>query len=225
MSGGAMPRPVRTLLTIAIGVVLLACGWIAFCAHLMAGYPLRGTGTVKTSSVLARAPFADQIIIGDSRVDWARPSGDPLFAGYSSATAEDLAALTATICSVSGADIVIALGVNDTKANENGPDVALAALANMAEACSDNALSLAQIWPVEPAVEPSGWAFDTAQIAQINAGIADLAQRTGAQFIPAPAITGHTIDGVHFDAATAQAYIAALAGSEAVFTIDPVILP
>lgn len=212
-AGMAKARIILQYLAAAVLAVALAAGGLA--AWALAPCPVEPTISTRTAIRLLRAPFADRIVIGDSRVSWAKPTNRALLVGYGSATFAHLERVTGLLCRLSDADIVIALGANDTKPSELNVPTSLASLERMLTNCAGNAVTLAEIWPTDPAAPPYGKYYDVAAIAEINAAINVLAAKHGASVIPAPALTGHTIDGVHFDPATSRAYIDTLAAGHA----------
>jgi hypothetical protein len=208
-----MKRALRRAVVGLLSVLLLASvALLALAAWVSAPFEHTQQNLGRTALVIARAPAAERIVIGDSRVAMAPRVGGALFVGHAGATTSDLQRLAKVLCSVSDAPVVIALGVNDA-IPALGVDVpaTLARLAAMRRSCADRPVQLAEIWPVEPSRPPLGGNFDLAVIGQINRGIRRLADQTGAGLIPAPALLEHTVDGVHFTPALSERYARTLA--------------
>lgn len=203
-----MVHLLHVALTMAVGALLAAQ---AFAWWVMAPFPYEPLLSIRTTARLALAPKAERIVIGDSRVEWARPTGEALFIGYGSATLVHLERLTRTLCALSDAPVTIALGVNDAKPEEFDLAASLASAERMVEACKDDGVVLAGIWPVEPEVAPAGHLYDPAAIAALDEGLNAIGRREQIPVLAAPELTGHTIDGVHFTEAVAADYLHALA--------------
>jgi hypothetical protein len=208
-TGAATGRLRRVLSRLAIPVLAV----FAFAGWLVAPAPLEPTVTPRTVTALARAPFANRIVIGDSRAYGAPSRGGVLFASYPGATIEDMARMTAALCLLSDAQVVIALGANDAKADMRRPAASLAALRQMIEDCGRERVWVSEVWPGEPAKLPSGPDFDAATIAALNHGIRQLTASGMGRLIPQPALADHTYDGIHFDEPTAARYERVLAGA------------
>ncbi len=210
-----MKRALRRAVVALMSALLLASvALLALAAWASAPFEHTQRNLGRTALVIARAPAAERIVIGDSRVAAAPPVGGALFVGHAGATTSDLQRLVKVLCSVSDAPVVIALGVNDAIPALVDVPATLARLAAMRRSCAGRPVRLAEIWPVEPSTPPLGGNFDLAAIRQINQGIRRLADRTGAGLIPAPALSEHTVDGVHFTPALSERYARTLAGVE-----------
>ncbi|MEO5707536.1 MAG: SGNH/GDSL hydrolase family protein [Alteraurantiacibacter sp.] len=210
-ASSATDRLRRALSLIAIPVLAL----FALAGWLVAPAPLEPTVSPRTVTTLARAPFATRIVIGDSRAYGAPSRGGVLFAAYPGATIEDMARMAQALCLLSDAQIVIALGVNDAKADMRRPAASLAALERMVEGCGRERVWVSEVWHGEPAKLPAGPDFDAATITTLNAGIRQLTASGTGHLIAQPALAGHTRDGIHFDQPTAARYEAMLAGVSA----------
>lgn len=214
VSNGLKPSPsgatarLRTALrwlAIALLALFALSGW------LVAPAPFEPTLSPRTVATLVRAPFADRIVLGDSRA-YDAPSRDGLVvAAYPGVTIGNMAHLARVLCWVSDGQIVIALGTNDAKTGLRSPAASLAALRQMIEHCGPERVWVSEIWPGEPAKLPSGPEFDPATIAALNHGIRHLTASGMGRLIPQPAIAMHTTDGIHFDEPTAARYHAMLA--------------
>ena len=206
----ALRRAVVGLLTV---LLLASLALLALAAWASAPFEHTQQNLGRTALVIARAPAAERIVIGDSRVAMAPRVGGALFVGHPGATTSDLKRLVKVLCTVSDAPVVIALGVNDAIPALVDVPATLSRLAAMRRSCAGRPVRLAQIWPVEPSTPPLGRNFDLATIGQINRGIRRLADQTGAGLIPAPALSGHTVDGVHFTPVLSERYARTLAGA------------
>ena len=208
-----LPRLPALALRLVAGTALAL---LAVAGTVTAAAPQESPVTPRTALYLLRAPLADRIVIGDSRVQWGVQDGQALFVGYGGARIADLSRLTQVLCRLSDAEVVLALGTNDAKVIERDPDAALAALEQMVRRCGPQRVLLAEIWPGEPGKGPSGRDFDAAMIARLNAGIGRIAQAEGVPLIPAPVLSGHTHDGIHFTPAVSRRYLDLLARSSGV---------
>ena len=203
----------RAIVVLMSGLLLASVTLLALAAWASAPFEHTQQNLGRTALVIARAPAAERIVIGDSRVAMAPRIGGALFVGHAGATTSDLQRLAKLLCSVSDAPVVIALGVNDAIPVLVDVPATLDRLAAMRRSCADRPVRLAEIWPVDPSTPPLGGNFDLAVIGQINRGIRRLAEQTGAGLIPAPALSGHTVDGVHFTPALSERYARTLAGA------------
>lgn len=182
-----------------VGVYVLA-GW------LVAPTPFEPTVSPRTVSTLAQAPLARRIVIGDSRLTGIPSGQGVLFAGYPGATISDMTRMARTLCLLSDAEIVIALGANDAKPHMRRPAASLATLQQMVADCGPERVWVSEVWPSEPGKLPTGPDFDAATIAALNRGIRQLTAQGHGHLIPQPALADHTSDGVHFTQATARRY-------------------
>jgi hypothetical protein len=189
---------------LAAGLLVL----MGVSAWLVAPAPTEPMISPRTALSLARAPFARRIIIGDSRVH-AAGLGAVLVTGYPGSTIGQMDRLTRTLCAISDAEIVFALGTNDAKTTMPiaGPEASLAQLGRMVDACGADRVLVAEIWPGEHDKAPAGAEFDAALIAQLNSGIRAMTAAGRGQLIEAPRIAGHTVDGIHFTAPVAERYL------------------
>jgi hypothetical protein len=209
-----MKRALRKAAVALLATLLLASiALMALAAWVVAPFEHTKKGVGATALFIALAPAADRIVIGDSRAKAATGFGGTLFAGYGGATTADLQRLTKVLCSVSDATVVIALGANDAIPALGDHPGTLERLATMHRSCADRPVLLAEVWPTEPSIPPLGGNYDVAAIRQINLGMRRLAGRPGIGLIPAPALSGHTIDGVHFKPAVSERYLRTLAGA------------
>ena len=135
-----------------------------------------------------------------------------MLVGYGGATFTDLERMTRTLCSLSGAPITIALGVNDTKPGLADLDATRAAMDRMIMECGAHRTRFAQIWPTDPDVPPAGRDYDLEMIATLNVYMLDLERDADVAVLEAPNLTGHTTDGVHFKPAVSKSYIELLDG-------------
>lgn len=181
---------------------------VAFSAWLVAPAPTEPVISPRTALALLRAPFAERIIIGDSRVHPAG-LGRVLVTGYPGSTIGQMDRLTRALCAISSADIVIALGANDAKTTMPvpGAERSLRQLGEMVDVCGPDRVLVAQIWPGEHDKQPAGMEFDASMIARLNAGMAAMTGSGRGRLIAAPAITDHTSDGIHFTPPVAQHYL------------------
>ena len=187
----------------------------ALGAWSIAPYPGPPIAKFRAAAHIAKATLAEQIVIGDSRIEYADTTDAALWVGYSGATLRELERLAGVICTVSDAPVVVALGVNDTRPGFVDIDASLAAVEGMADSCGADRTTFAGIWPPEPSVGPLGEYYDMDAVSELDAGIASIASRTGAGYLPAPDdLSGHTFDGVHFPAEVSARYLAFLAGDE-----------
>lgn len=195
--------PLRRLLRWGgIGVV----GVYVFAGWLVAPTPLEPTVSPRTVGTLAQAPLARRIVIGDSRLTGIPSGQGVLFAGYPGATIGDMTRMARTLCLLSDAEIVIALGTNDAKPDMRRPAASLANLRRMVAACGPERVWVSEVWPAEQAKMPTGPDFDAATIAALNRGIRQLTAQGHGRLIPQPVLADHTSDGVHFNEATALRY-------------------
>lgn len=208
--GAGMTRSRKLFHVAGWMVVALITAVHAFAAWVIAPFPHVMQMLPYTVNNLVRAPFASHIVIGDSRVSWGKPVGDSLYMGYGGATIPHLSRLGAVSCALSDAQVTIALGINDTLPDERNLAESLGELDRIIAACGPDRLRLAQAWPADPGVEPNGDRYDQATFAAINLAIAESARTHDIPLVIAPNLTGHTIDGVHFDAATSARYMALL---------------
>lgn len=198
----------RKLMTKMLLVALIClASLLAVSAWAIAPYSSRAHYVVETAGFLARAPFASRMVIGDSRIEYASAPRGVLFVGYGSATSRDLSRVTRVLCRASGAQVTIALGINDTKPSEWDEAASRVAFAQMAKGCARKDLWLAQIWPAEQGVPPAGDDYLPDAAARLDTHIAELAQSAGAGWIPVPDLArGYTYDGVHFTGNVSRLY-------------------
>ncbi|MXO71440.1 acyltransferase family protein [Alteraurantiacibacter buctensis] len=206
-SASRQPQPVasplrRLLRWGGIGVL----GVYVFAGWLVAPTPLEPTVSPRTVGTLAQAPLASRIVIGDSRLTGIPSGQGVLFAGYPGATIGDMTRMARTLCLLSDAEIVIALGTNDAKPDMRRPAASLANLRRMVAACGPERVWVSEVWPAEQAKMPTGPDFDAATIAALNRGIRQLTAHGVGRLIPQPVLADHTSDGVHFNEATALRY-------------------
>ncbi|MGB3165840.1 MAG: hypothetical protein WBA68_03595 [Alteraurantiacibacter sp.] len=207
------PRPKRRLLLALVLLSLPPLMLGALGAWSIAPHPGPPVAKVRAAVHIAKAPFAERIVVGDSRIESAQPTDAALWVGYGSATFRDLERLAGVICSVSDAPVVVALGVNDAKADFVDVDASLAAARGMVESCGSGRTTFAGIWPPEPTGQPFGAFFDTDAVDLLDTGLAEMTARTGAGYFTAPGdLSGHTTDGVHFTPDVSARYLALLAG-------------
>ncbi|WP_341713398.1 SGNH/GDSL hydrolase family protein [Erythrobacter sp.] len=199
---------------------LVAAGWmLVICVGLLgtiaawaiAPYPGYRYSLLDTAGAFIRAPFADRIVLGDSRVRNAVPTDDALFIGYNGATTRELERMASVLCSVSDAPLVFALGVNDSQPWAIDTQASLASVERVVEHCGPQRTYLMEIWAVEPDKETLGKFYDPDTIAKLSHDFAKLAEQTGAHWAPAPRLVGHTHDGVHFTPDVSRDYLAFLA--------------
>ena len=196
----------------AAGVFLLLAVLLGISAWATWPYSRDIGWSVTTFGHLLNAPFADRVVIGDSRVEWAMPTEGSRFMGYGGATTRDLARLANVACSFGSAPVTIALGVNDTKPEEQDAEATQAAMNAILQDCAHRDLSVSAIWPVEPERFPEGDFYDSALIARYNAELRGLSERYGARFIDVPVLPDPlTWDGVHFEEKAMRLYAATLA--------------
>ncbi|WP_370032306.1 SGNH/GDSL hydrolase family protein [Qipengyuania mesophila] len=197
----------RWINTIGWSIVTTAGLLLGFSAWVIAPFGPGFFDVLTTTETLVRAPFAKSLVIGDSRVQFAEAPEGVVFAGFGGATSQDLERLTRIVCPVTTARVTIALGVNDAK--RRGLDLAATgeAFEAIARNCAQRELRLAQAWPVESGVEPSGGDYDPVAIEAINRHLADLARRHRADLLGVPPLApGFTYDGVHFVAPVSRNY-------------------
>ena len=189
-------------------LLVAATGLLGLSAWAMAPYRPGLTHAVSTAGMLLRAPFAWRIVLGDSRVAFISGASDGvLLSGHGGATTGDLVRLAGLFCTLSEARLVVALGVNDAKPDEPGAAGAQQALRAMARSCPAERLTFAAVWPVEPHVAAQPGEFDPREVEAINRVIIGISEETGASYIPAPRLTGHTTDGVHLTDKASRAYL------------------
>ena len=211
MTREPLPKSRIVVALILLCLPLLMLG--ALGAWSIAPYPGSPVAKVRAAAHIAKAPFAERIVIGDSRIEYAEPTDAALWVGYGGATLRHLERLTGSICRVSDAPVVIALGVNDAKGGFVDVDASLAAALRMAESCGPERIAFAGVWPPEVTREPFGRYFDKDIIAVLDAGLADIAANKGAGYLPVPdGLSRHTADGVHLKPEVSARYLAYLAG-------------
>lgn len=193
----------------------LAAILLGFSAWAISPFSLKPYHIIRTAELILKAPFARRLVIGDSRVSFATAPEGSLFAGYGGATSRHLERVSGVLCAISGAQVTIALGINDTKPWEHDVDASRRALDGIAAACRRDALAISAIWPAEAAMPPGGKAYDPAMTAALNAHLETLARRMDARFLPAPELpAGYTYDGVHFTDPVSRDYARRLAFPE-----------
>lgn len=208
-----MPRIMSVLKVLGLGVVGTWLALVGLEQWALAPYP----GTVMPSASdgwrIMLSGRAERVVIGDSRVATLASSQQELFIGYNGATTDHMERLAGVVCALSDVPVVFALGINDTIFRADRIGQSLATLERMGERCAPAEVTLAQAWPGEPGKPPLGDKPDPAALEQINAGIAELAQRRGWRLIAVPQLgPGHTYDGIHFNPEVARLYADMLAG-------------
>ncbi|TIX51844.1 SGNH/GDSL hydrolase family protein [Alteraurantiacibacter aquimixticola] len=179
-------------LTLALGVLVLG-SWA------IAPYPASETIAIRTAKELAQVPFADRLVIGDSRVHDLSSGSGTLFIGYDGATIQQMERLARTACALHDAPTTIALGINDAMMHVDTVEDSIASMESIVRACQPSEVKLAQIWPAESGVEPLGDAYDLDVIARLDAALAAIAEREGLKLLPVPPLNeGYTTDGAHF---------------------------
>jgi lysophospholipase L1-like esterase len=209
---------VRLLAAVLSAVLLILTAFAAWAIAPFSRDPAKWPDVVED---LVRAPFSDRIVIGDSRVSFAREPGGVLFVGYGGATSRQLERMAKLVCALAPGQVSLALGVNDTKPSELYLDKSRAALDRIVAACARERLYLARIWPSEPGVEPGGDAYHAYAIADLNSHFAKLADAHGARLLPVPALPEpFTYDGVHFTPRVSRLYAARLAFPDRIAPVD-----
>ena len=204
----------------AVGWVFVGLGLalLAFAAWAIAPFSLKPYHVFRTAELVLKAPFAERLVIGDSRVSFAKAPRGSLLAGYGGATSRDLERVSGILCTLSNAQVTIALGINDTTPWEHDEAASRSALGRIVTDCQRNDLWLAAIWPAEASKPPGGKAYDPVMTATLNAHLEALAQIAGARFLPAPRLeANYTYDGVHFTDPVSRDYARRLAYPEQVF--------
>ena len=195
----------------------LVVALLAFSAWAIAPFSQRPYHVLRTAELVLKTPFAERLVIGDSRVSFAETPQGSLFAGYGGATSRDLERVSGILCALGDGQVTIALGINDTKPWEQDEAASRRALRNIVTDCQRRDLSLSAIWPAEATMPPGGRAYDPAMTAALNAHIEALAKRARARFLPAPRLeTNYTYDGVHFTEPVSREYAQRLAYPEQV---------
>lgn len=201
----------------AIGWVFVWLGLalLAFAAWAIAPFSLKPYHVIRTAELVLKAPFAERLVIGDSRVSFAEAPRGSLFAGYGGATSRDLERVFGILCTLSNAQVTIALGINDTKPWEHDEAGSRRALGKIVTDCQRDDLWLSAIWPAEASMPPGGKAYDPVMTATLNAHFEALAERAGARLLPAPRLeANYTYDGVHFTEPVSRDYARRLAYPE-----------
>ena len=202
----------KVLITAGWTFVAAAAGFVALGAWAIAPFSSESSFSPRTAVWLARAPFAERIVVGDSRVQNARTPASSMLVGYGGATFTDLERMTRTLCSLSDAPITIALGVNDTKPGFADLEATRAAMDRMILECGADRMRFAQIWPTDPDVPSAGRDYDLEMIAMLNEYMLDLERDSGVAVLESPNLAGHTTDGVHFEPEVSKSYIELLDG-------------
>ena len=194
-------------------IVGLWLGLIVLGQWVLSPYPGLVIALPQDGLAILRTVQAERVVIGDSRVA-VIPSNDRVhFIGYNGATTDHMVRLVGTVCALSDVPVVLALGVNDTVFRIGQIDRSLATLEQMGQDCAPAQVTLVQAWPGEPGKPPLGDASDAESLAQINAGIAELARRHGWGLVRVPELgPDHTYDGIHFMPPVQQRYVDLLSG-------------
>ncbi|MDP4575807.1 SGNH/GDSL hydrolase family protein [Qipengyuania sp. G39] len=203
----------------AVGWVFVGLGLalLAFGAWAIAPFSLKPFYVIRTAELVLKAPFTERMVIGDSRVSFAEAPSGSLFAGYGGATSRDLERVSGILCTLSNAQVTIALGINDTKPWEHDEAGSRRAFGKIVANCQRDHLWLSAIWPAEASMPPGGKAYDPVMTATLNAHLEALAQRAGARFMSAPQMQpNYTYDGVHFTEPVSHDYARRLAYPEQV---------
>ena len=206
-----MQRIVRPVLSSLLVAVTLAATLLALASWANAPLPQKSMHLTRTAAFILKAPFADAIIIGDSRVQGAEPTHRALLAGYNGATFPELERIAGLLCRLSDAPVVIALGVNDARVERRDIAASLASAERTVQACTADGVAVSAIWPTDPDTEPFGDYYDLDAFAAMDLGLAAIASEHGVPVIPHPEISGHTHDGVHFTPEVSRLYIDTLA--------------
>lgn len=167
-------------------VPVAALGWLALaavagliCVAAWAIAPVSSSPVEigRTARSIARAPFADHLVIGDSRVARALATDVAQVVGYGGASARQLQRLSSVLCALAPGRVTIALGINDTRVGDRNLTASRAAFNAIARDCARADLRFALVWPVELDVRSAGGNYAPEAIAAINAHIADAAQQ------------------------------------------------
>ena len=194
-----------------VPVVLAVGALLALSSWATAPLPQKSLHFARTARFIVQAPFADAILIGDSRLQLAEPTDRAMVAGYNGATFEQLERVAWVLCKLSNAPVVVALGVNDARIPVRDVEATLASAGRMVETCKADRLSLSAIWPTESEIEPFGSYYDTGAVAEIDQGLQQIAQEKGVTIVPPPDLSDHTSDGVHFKPEVSRLYVNTLA--------------
>ncbi|QYJ06613.1 SGNH/GDSL hydrolase family protein [Qipengyuania flava] len=204
-----MTARLRLLAAVISALLLILTAFAAWAIAPFSRDPADWPATVKN---LVRAPFSDRIVIGDSRVSFAREPDGALFVGYGGATSRQLERMATIVCAIAPGQVSLALGVNDTKPTELDLGASRAALRRLVLACKREDLWLGQIWPSEAGVEPAGNAYHADAIEELNGYLIELAEAHDAKVLPVPALPEpFTYDGVHFTPEVSRHYAQRLA--------------
>ncbi|VVT19357.1 SGNH/GDSL hydrolase family protein [Erythrobacter sp. EC-HK427] len=196
-------------LELVAAALLVAVGSLA--AWAIAPFTITPTTTVRAAGQIVRAPFAERIIIGDSRIEFAEPVENALLIGYAGATTREMERMVHLTCSLSDAPMVIALGINDTIPQMTDLAASQASIERAIAACGAERVAISGIWLPDPQVEPLGNIYDLETLARLDALLEQVALENGAAFVPAPAaLSGHTFDGAHFTPGVSRDYTATL---------------
>ncbi|KLE35222.1 SGNH/GDSL hydrolase family protein [Aurantiacibacter luteus] len=180
-------------------IVLLGASLLAVSAWAIAPFSSRPGHVLHTAGYLLRAPLADRMAIGDSRIWTASPPEGALFAAYGGASAREMSRVVGLLCNLHSGPVTIALGVNDTKPHRMNLPASAASLAMMTRDCERPTLALARIWPVEPGVDRHADSPDPVSIDTLNLSIDAIAERSGIRVLAVPDLPSpFTRDGVHF---------------------------
>ena len=193
-------------------VVVSAFAMIGMAAWATAPYSFSPKAVSRTAVALAKAPFADRIVIGDSRIQFLGDRPEALMMGYSSAQTWQLVRIARLVCALSDAPVTIATGVNDAKRELPATRRHERAIEEMAEACGDRPTTISEVWPAQPEVEPAGTAYDPALIEVIDRQSRIVAARhVNVRLLPVPELPATwTTDGVHFTPEVDELYVRTL---------------
>ena len=193
-------------------VVASAFAVIGIAAWATAPYSYNPKGVSRTAVALAKAPFADRIVIGDSRIQFLGDRPEALMMGYASAQTWQLVRIAKLACALGNAPVTIATGVNDAKRELPATASHAIAIEEMAQACGDRPTIISEVWPAQPEVEPAGTAYDPALIEVIDRQSRAVAARHGnVRILPVPDLPETwTTDGVHFTPEVDELYVRTL---------------
>ena len=193
-------------------IVVSAFAVIGIAAWATAPYSYNLKAISRTAISLAKAPFADRIVIGDSRIQFLGARPEALMMGYSSAQTWQLVRIARLTCTLSDAPVTIATGVNDAKRRLPATRRHAQAVEVMAQACGDRPTNISEVWPTQPEVEPAGAAYDPVLIEMIDRQSRAVAARHGnVRILPVPKLPANwTTDGVHFTPEVDELYVQTL---------------
>ncbi|ANU07528.1 SGNH/GDSL hydrolase family protein [Paraurantiacibacter namhicola] len=193
-------------------VFALVVGVAALSVWAVAPYSMDPHHSARTAKYLAKAPFADRIVIGDSRIQYLGERPEALMMGYSSGQTWQIVRIAKLACLASDAPVSIALGVNDAKHADPATSRQKLAIAEIVEACGDRPTYIAEVWPAELGVEPAGGDYDPQLVAVIDRQARQAAARfDNVEMLPVPPLPDNwTVDGVHFTPEVDELYVQAL---------------